>query len=118
MTEYIVADAYFSKKDFVEKNMSYSLHLVSKLRNDADLLYLSKKPKTGKSGRFAKYAGKIDFKKLNLAHFKQVVNEKGITAYSGIVFSKAFEINILLIVEFFILKDKSIYRLLFSKDTG
>ena len=117
ITKYVVADAYFSKKNFVEKIMGCSLHLVSKLRNDADLQYLSNKPKTGKRGRPEKYGGKIDFKKLNPEHFKQVVNQKGITAYSGIVYSKALERNILLVVEFFQLKEKTIYRLLFSTDT-
>jgi len=42
ITGYVVADAYFSKKKFVEKMRECSLHLVSKLRDDADLLYLSK----------------------------------------------------------------------------
>ena len=97
--------------------MGCSLHLVSKLRNDADLQYLSKKPKTGKRCRPEKYGGKIDFKKLDPEHFKQVVNQKGITAYSGIVYSKALERNILLVVELFLLKEKTIYRLLFSTDT-
>ena len=46
ITGYVVADAYFSKKNFVEKMRECSLHLVSKLRDDAGLLYLSKQPKT------------------------------------------------------------------------
>ena len=117
ITKYVVADAYFSKKNFVEKILGCSLHLVSKLREDADLSYLSIQPKTGKRGRPAKYGGKIDFKKLNHELFNQVVNDKGITAYSAIVYSKSLERNILLVVELFQLKGKTIYRLLFSTDT-
>lgn len=45
------------------------------------------------------------------------MNDKGITAYSAIVYSKSLERNILLIVELFQLKGKTIYRLLFSTDT-
>jgi hypothetical protein len=117
ITRYVVADAYFSKKNFVDKILGCSLHLVSKLREDANLSYLSIQPKTGKRGRPAKYGGKIDFRKLNHEHFNMVVNDKGITAYSAIVYSKSLERNILLVVELFLLKGKTIYRLLFSTDT-
>ena len=117
ITKYVVADAYFSKKNFVEQIRGCSLHLVSKLRDDADLTYLSLKPKTGKKGRPAKYGGKIDVKNLNLEHFSQVENNKGIMAYSGIAYSKSLGRNILLVVEDFQLKGKTIYRLLFSTDT-
>jgi len=48
VTRYVVADAYFSKKNFVEKILQCSLHLISKLRDDADLTYLSLQPKQGK----------------------------------------------------------------------
>jgi len=58
ITKYVVADAYFSKKNFVEQICGCSLHLVSKLRDDADLTYLSIQHKTGKKGRPAKYGGK------------------------------------------------------------
>jgi hypothetical protein len=117
ITKYVVADAYFSKKNFVEKILCCSLHLVSKLRNDADLVYLSVKPRTGKRGRPTKYGEKIDVRKLNPEHFKQIENANGIKAYSAIVYSKALGMNILLVVEEFQLKGKTIYRLLFSTDT-
>jgi hypothetical protein len=117
ITKYVVADAYFSKKNFVEQIRECSLHLVSKLRDDADLTYLSLQPKTGKKGRPAKYGGKIDVRNLNLEHFNQVENNQNIKAFSGIVFSKALGRNILLVVEEFHIKGKIIYRLLFSTDT-
>jgi hypothetical protein len=103
--------------------MEMDLHLVCKLRDDADLLYLSDKPKTGNReqgtgnrGRPATYAGKVDPLKLNPEYFHQVENDKGIKAKSGIVYSKSLQRNILLVVEEFSLKGKMIYRLLFSTD--
>ncbi len=118
ITRYVVADAYFSKKNFVEKILGCSLHLVSKLREDADLSYLSIQTKTGKRGRPTKYGGKVDVTNLNPEHFSLVENSKGITAYSAIVYSKSLERSILLVVELFHLKGKTIYRLLFSTDTS
>lgn len=117
ITQYVVADAYFSKKNFVEKILECSLHLVSKLRDDAHLTYLSVKPKTGKKGRPAKYGEKVDVTNLNPKHFSLVENDKGIKAYSGLVYSKALGRNILLVAEEFLLKRKTTYRLLFSTDT-
>ena len=117
ITQYVVADAYFSKRNFVDKILECSLHLVSKLREDADLSYLSIQPKTGKRGRPAKYGGKVDVTSLNPEHFTLVENNKGIKAYSGIVYSKALGRNILLVVEEFQIKGKTIYRLLFSTHT-
>ena len=117
ITRYVVADAYFSKKNFVEQILGCSLHLVSKLRDDADLSYLSNKPKTGKRGRPKKYEEKIDVRNLKPEHFKLVESDQNIKAFSGIVYSKSLGRNILLVVEEFQIKGKAIYRLLFSTDT-
>ena len=116
ITRYVVADAYFSKKNFVEQIRGCSLHLVSKLRDDADLSYLSMKPKTGKRGRPKKYEEKIDVRNLNPEHFKQVESNQSIKAFAGIVYSKSLGRNILLVVEQFQINGKEIYRLLFSTD--
>ena len=118
ITGYVVADAYFSKKKFVIHILGFSLHLVSKLRQDADLLYLSNKPKTGKQGRPSKYDGKVNVRNLKPEHFKGVENNLGIKAFWGIVYSGALGRNILLVVEEFQLKGKTNYRLLFSTDIG
>ncbi|BBE20270.1 mobile element protein [Aquipluma nitroreducens] len=117
ITCYVVADAYFSKKNFVEKIMGCSLRLVSKLWEDSDFSYFSIQPKTGKIGRPAKYGRKDDVTNLNPEHFTLVENQKGIMTYSSIVYSKSLERNLLLVVELFQLKVKTIYRLLFSTDT-
>ena len=116
ITKYVVADAYFSKKNFVEKILQCSLHLISKLREDADLAYLSVQPITGKKGRPAKYGAKVDVKNLDLGYFNQVENNKGRIAYSAVDYSKALGRNILLVVKRFQIKGKTTYYLLFSTD--
>jgi hypothetical protein len=116
LTKYLVADAFFSKRGFVDRVLEMGLHLVSKLRDDADLLYLSNKPGTGKRGRPAAYAGKVDPLNLDPQYFHEVENDKGIRAKSAIVYSKSLQRNIRLVVEEFDMKGKIIYRLLFSTD--
>ena len=116
ITGYVVADAYFSKKKFVIHILGFSLHLVSKLHQDADLLYLSNKPQTGKAGRPTIYDGKVNVKNLKIEYFKRVANNQGIKAFSGIVYSVGLCRNILLVVEEFQINGKTINRLLFSTD--
>jgi ABC-type Fe3+-hydroxamate transport system substrate-binding protein len=40
ISKYLVADAYFSKITFVKPFVEGGLHIVSKLRDDADLQYI------------------------------------------------------------------------------
>ena len=56
---YLVSDGFYSKQKFVDGVVAQGLHLISKLRVDANLRYLytgSQKPK----GRHRKYDGKVD----------------------------------------------------------
>jgi hypothetical protein len=117
ITRYVVADAYFSKRNFAQQILVCSLHLISKLRDDADLTCLSLQPITLKKGWPAKYGGKIDVRNLDSEQFNLVQTDKGLIAYSGIVYSKALGRNILLVVEQFLIKGKTTYRLLFSTYT-
>jgi hypothetical protein len=116
LTSYLVADAYFSKRGFVDKIRTMNLHLVCKLRDDADLLYLSGQAPTGKRGRPSKYDGKVNPCNLNAGYFLEVKNGQDIKAKSAVVYSKSLERNILVVVEEFIIKGKTAYRLLFSTD--
>jgi len=42
ISKYLVADAWFSKKPFTDKIIASEMHLISRLRDDADLRYLFK----------------------------------------------------------------------------
>ena len=63
LSSYIVADDYFAKKPFVDKVFSMDMHLISRLRDDADLKYLFRGERTGKKGRPRKHDGEIEWKK-------------------------------------------------------
>ena len=116
LTNYLVADAFFSKKGFVNEILNCDLHLVCKLRDDADLLYLNREDNTGKRGRPAKYNGKIDPENLDTEYFCEVKNTQGITAKSAVVYSKSLQMEILVVVEELVIHGKTTYRLLFSTD--
>ena len=83
---YVAADAYYSKEPFISPVLAAGLHLVGKLRSDADLKWMNKAPYSGK-GRPKKFAGKV-----NLDDAYQNFNplgeiEPGVTLYTQVVYS-------------------------------
>lgn len=77
---YVVGDAYYSKKAFVDKIVDVGKHYVGKLRCDANLKYLYQGKPTGKAGRPRKFAGKVDFKDFSL--WQEVNTMDGLRIYS------------------------------------
>jgi hypothetical protein len=55
----MVADAWLSKRTFVDPIVSMDMHLISRMRDDADLRYISTEKPIGKRGRPRKYSDKI-----------------------------------------------------------
>ena len=53
--------SFFSKNLFAQGIGEMNFHLVSRLRDDANLMYLSQAQRTGKKGRPKLYDGKIKF---------------------------------------------------------
>jgi hypothetical protein len=117
ISKYLVADAWFSKKPFVDEVMSINMHLISRLRDDADLRYICVEPSTGKKGRPRKYTGKIDIKNIDTEYFSLIEQNEESTIYSAIVYSKALKRNIRLVyVKYTKLKGKQSIKLYFSTD--
>lgn len=86
----IVADAYFSKKPFVDGLNTLGFNLVSRFRSDVRLRYLYEGAKTGKRGRPKLYGDKVDIKNPDLNVFKSEEMKTGskvTTLYSAIVWS-------------------------------
>jgi IS4 transposase len=100
LSSYIVADAYFAKKPFVDKVLSMDMHLVCRLRDDADLKYLFRGERTGKKGRPRKHDGKIDWGNLKPDYFDHLTIDSQTTVYSANVYSKSFKRDIKIVCEF------------------
>ena len=81
--KYLTADSFYSKKSVVDGVVALDLHLVSKLRIDADLRYCytgEQKPK----GAPRKYDGKVDLTDLSRLEFSgELAN--GTQVYSQVV---------------------------------
>ena len=117
ISRYLVADAWFSKRPFVDQVIEIGMHLISRLRDDADLRYLFQGSRTGKKGRPCKYAGKIDIANIDTNYFKLVEQNQEATVYSAIVYSKSLKRKIRLVhVAYTNNKGKITRKLYFSTD--
>lgn len=119
ISSYVVADAWFSKKAFVNQVINTDMHLVSRLRDDADLQYLYHGKATGKQGRPKKYAGKIDHQNIDKDYFELITNDDDALIYTGVVYSKSLKRKIRLVHVVYSGKNgKKVHKLYFSTDTG
>jgi hypothetical protein len=117
ISPYFVADAWFSKKPFVDGITAMGMHLVCRLRDDADLLYLYSGAPTGQKGRPKKYAGKIDIADIDKDYFTLVRQTEELTLYSAVVYSKSLKRKIrLAYVLYNMANGKQTVKLYYSTD--
>lgn len=114
-----VADAWFSKKGFVDAVIQMDMQFISRLRDDADLRYLCNAVPTGKKGRPKKYSGKIDTKGIDKEYFELIEQTDEYTMYSAIVYSKSLKRNIRLVHVAYVSKNaKQTIKLYYSTDVN
>jgi len=91
LSPYIAADAYFAKYSFVESITQAGLHVITRLRDDAVLLYPYLGPKREGRGRQKKYQGKVDVQNLDFAHFRPCFADTDSKAFEACLYVKAFK---------------------------
>ena len=117
ISKYLVADAWFSKRSFADQVIQSDMHLISRLRDDADLRYLCKEPPTGKRGRPRKYTGKIIINDIDKEIFRFISSDVEKTVYAAEVYSKSLKRNIILVhVTYLKASGKDAHKLYFSTD--
>jgi len=119
ISRYLVADAWFSKRTFIDPIVSMDMHMISRMRDDADLRYISKDKPTGKRGRPRKYSGKIILCDIDKTYFTFISQDEESTVYSAEVYSKALKRIIRLVhVTYRNAKGKETCKLYFSTDVS
>lgn len=113
----VVADAYFSKKNFVDGLSNMGFQLISRFRDDAVLFYPTTQIPTGKKGRPKRFDGKIDLKNLDVTRFEKITlpSDDG-NLYSGVVYAKSLKRLVKIVI--WISKDRQKHKLYFSTDTN
>jgi hypothetical protein len=62
---YHCVDGYYAKKKYIDEVVSFDLHAITKLRSDADCLFLYTGPHPKRRGARRKYDGKVNFQTLS-----------------------------------------------------
>ena len=119
LSKYLAVDGYFAKQGFIEPITGQTnLHVVSKLRNDANLMYLYHGERKEQRGRPQKYDGKVDIKNIDKRRIRIAYQDEQSKVYSAIVWSAGLKREIkIAYVEFW--KDEAYtgqYAVLFSTD--
>lgn len=93
--DYLCVDGFFAKEKFVSQiTTSTNLHIISKLRKDANLRYLHTGPQKKGRGRPKLFCEKINLKKIDKRRLKKVYEDDDVILYEGIVNSKTLKRNI------------------------
>ncbi len=119
LSKYLVVDGYFSKKNYINSiTKETHLHIISKMRKDANLHYLYLGKRTGKEGRPKVKDGKIDMKNINKKRFKLAFANQNVKVYQVLVYSISLKRKVNLAYVEFWNGDKYTgkYAVLFSTD--
>ena len=96
---YHCVDGYYAKKKYVDEVVSLNLHAITKLRSDADCVFLYTGPHPKRRGARRKYAGKVHFQ--DLSRFEDLgtrEDEPHLHLYTAVVWHKTLKRRLRLVV--------------------
>ena len=91
MVKYLAADGYFMKHDFIVPLLAEGLHVITKMRPDANLRYPYSGAKKSGRGRPRAYDGKVDCNNMDRRRIKKFEEDGQFVYYSGIVYCIALK---------------------------
>ena len=97
--KYHCVDGYYAKKKYVDEVVGLDLHAITKLRSDADCLFLYTGPHPQRRGARRKYDGKVNFQ--DLSRFEDLgprADEPHLHLYTAVVWHKTLKRRLRLVV--------------------
>ena len=95
VTRYLAVDGYFMKKDFINPLLSKGLHVITKARSDANLMYIYKGTQKKGRGRKKRFDGKIDTNNINARRLRCCYRDNSMKIYAGVVYSVVLKCEVL-----------------------
>jgi hypothetical protein len=96
---YHCVDGYYAKKKYIDEVASLGLHAITKLRSDADCLFLYTGPHPKRRGARRKYDGKVHFQ--DLSRFEDLgtrQDEPHLHLYTAVVWHKTLQRRLRIVV--------------------
>jgi len=84
--EYLAVDGYFMKKDFVNSMLNLGLHVITKMRPDANLRYIYKGQQKKGRGRPKLYDEKVDCHNIDKRRIRRFEEDEHAIYYCGMVY--------------------------------
>ena len=109
-----VADAWFTKKPFIDAICGAGFRFVGRMRDDANLKYLYAGPRKPGRGRPRVYDGKVDHKDIKAGYFHEVELADGTRATTAVVYAVSLKRKIRVVR----VSAGKTHKLYFSTDTG
>jgi hypothetical protein len=100
-TKYLCVDGYFMKKSFIKPIQESGLHIITKMRSDANLKYLFNGKKECKRGRPKIHDGKVDVNKIDKRKIKKVGKINNAEVYSANLYCNTLEANVRILFIYF-----------------
>jgi DDE superfamily endonuclease len=96
---YHCVDGYYAKKKYIDEVVSLQLHAITKLRSDADCLFLYTGPHPKRRGARRKYDGKVNFQDLSrFEYLGPREDEPHLHLYTTVVWHKTLKRRLRLVV--------------------
>jgi hypothetical protein len=96
---YHCVDGYYAKKKYIDEVISLNLHAITKLRSDADCVFLYTGPHPKRRGARRKYAGKVNFQALNrFEDLGTMEDEPYLHLYTAVVWHKTLQRRLRIVV--------------------
>src|SRR5262247_1785693 len=96
---YHCVDGYYAKKKYMDEVVSLNLHAITKLRSDADCVFLYTGPHPKRRGARRKYAGKVNFQALHrFEALGTMAEEPHLHLYTAVVWHKTLQRRLRLVV--------------------
>ena len=86
VTRYLAVDGYFMKKEFIHPLLQQGLHIITKARSDANLMYVFNGKQKGGRGRRKLYDGKINVQKIDKRRLPCCYKDEHVKVYAGAVY--------------------------------
>jgi DDE superfamily endonuclease len=97
--KYHCVDGYYAKKKYIDAVVSLDLHTITKLRSDADCLFLYTGPHPKRRGARRKYDGKVNFQTLSrFEDLGTMEDEPHLHLYTAVVWHKTLKRRLRLVV--------------------
>jgi len=96
---YHVVDGYFAKKKYIDEVVRLKLHPITKLRCDANCLFLYTRPHPRRRGARRKYDGKVNWQDLSRFEYLGTMEEEDhLHFYTAIVWHKSLKRRLRVVV--------------------